>query len=115
MSQHHQPKPQSSEIGQDLREDTYRAQNDKSTPEARRTVEDHEHVRLDGIDGRRWHVVDSVELDGEKDVLDVLVTRCGRKSPRYKSEISPIGETPSGLSGRTICYDCGRIERGTDR
>jgi len=53
--------------------------------------------------GETWHAV-ADRSNG------VITCRCGGTSSvgARDTDISPVGETPEGLSGTNICYECVR-------
>jgi len=60
-------------------------------------------THIDEIDGKTVH---SVYVVGDRRIT----TDCGREIPRQSIDVH--SETPAGLSGTLICYDCVRNYSG---
>jgi hypothetical protein len=79
------------------------------------TPTDRHLVMLDGPDGQKWHVVDDLDVVDQENVPNhgrqTVTTACGRTTWHDAAEaVSPEGEAVDGLSGTTICYNCGDAE-----
>ena len=60
----------------------------------------------DGIDGSRWHPVETVD-EGDYRADDVIVTECGLRVEWLEAdEIVMPDEPKPHFSGNSICYGC---------